>query len=91
MFVCTRKAQMSQGESTDMHSKTGKQTINDHKQFVDIDRKIPGIKEFMEEKKHNTIIEYLSYVPDKLQEQVEQTNIHFNVEQVVNSKLEGIK
>lgn len=91
MFVCTNLAQKSMGESTDMHSKPGKQTISNYQQFVDVHRKIPGIKESMVEKKHNTIIEYLSFVPDKLQEQIEKTKIDLNVSQVVYGKLEQVK
>ena len=61
------------GDSTDMHSKIGKQTISHYQQFSDVHRKIPGIKETVEEKKHNTLIEYLSFVPDKLEEKIEKT------------------
>ena len=51
-------------------------------------RQIPGIKESMVEKKHNSIVEYLSFVPEKLQEQIEKTKIDLNVSQVVYGKLE---
>ena len=91
MFVCTQLARESKGQSTDMHSKAGKYTICNYQQFVDVNRKIPGIKESQVEKKHNTIIEYLSYVPDKLQEQIQKTNIDLNVSQVVYNKIDEIK
>jgi len=41
MIVRTKLAGQSGNESTDMHSKTGKSTINMYKQFRNLSRKIP--------------------------------------------------
>jgi len=44
MIVRTKLAKVSMAPSTDMHSKTGQGTINIYQQFIDVHRKLPGIK-----------------------------------------------
>ena len=68
MYVCTHMAKPSQGQSTDMHSKAGYSTINNYQQFIDVHRKVPGIKVSQDEMKHNRILEFLSFVPERLDE-----------------------
>ena len=48
MFVRTHLASTSGNDSTDMHSRPGKATINMYKQFRNMDRRLP-VRETREE------------------------------------------
>lgn len=67
MLVCTGRAEYSKGDSTDMHSFDGKETIYEHLPFVDVHRKVPVIKVKQEVARHNQIAEFMSYVPECLE------------------------
>lgn len=83
MFVCTHRASESHGESTDMHSVPGFFTINNHLQFVDVHRKVPGLKIPDEERHHNRILRQLSFVPAHVDESLQQAGIQMDTREVV--------
>ena len=91
MFVCTHKAKPSMGESTDMHSKPGYFTINNYAAFIDVHRKVPGIKVSRDQQKHNQILEFLSFVPEKIDETIKRAGIEFDAQVVVQKTQQKVK
>jgi hypothetical protein len=55
MFVRTHLAASSGNQSTDMHSRPGKSTINTFHQFRNIDRQLP-VKETREQMLHKKLM-----------------------------------
>lgn len=65
MIIRTMLAQSSGNDSTDMHSRFGKGTIGLYREFKDLNKPLPGIKESQDEIKHNRILELMSLIPEK--------------------------
>ena len=59
-----------------MHSKKGKQTINQYICFRDINRKLPGIKPGERQRK---MLEQLGFVPETLEEELKQAGLTLNI------------
>lgn len=66
-----------------MHSKAGYGTICNYRQFVDVHRRVPGIKVTQDEERHNRIMEFLSFVPERMDEQVKKAGVQANILEVV--------
>ena len=78
MIVRTRLAATSAADSTDMHSRPGKSTINLYKQFRNNDRKLP-IQMTLDQKKQQQLLKALSFVPEKLPAEIRRAGLRVDM------------
>ena len=91
MFVCTHRAAESNGESTDMHSLPGFFTINNHLPFVNVHRKVPGLKVTSEARQHDRILKDLSFVPAHVDESIEKAGVRTTAKKLVEKVRDELK